>query len=330
MSRPTGALDLRYGQWLGRSPSTATAFARNCASNHADGTRCCASATAAATGATSSRSPRPPPPSRSDSGVLIWMGFWDFIDTYVVPERWWAKLLMIVFGAIGLFCTRTLYDKEMLHAIRASTGLGERPDAGLLPLHTDSAAPTTPGGEPPPMAAPRCRSATAAASGSGAPHGAVGRRGRGAAAGRRWRWHCCGGGWHRGGASGGGRSRDAPAAAPAAASARAAASEGGAEPARRGRTYFNAPPFSALKCGRALLAIFVGLTLWVGVWDLVDYHLLPAAVAACAAEADDGGPRLGCALVKLGLIALGALGLYCTRSLYGARSKGAAQFQRFQ
>ena len=110
----------------------------------------------------------------------------------------------------------------------------------------------------------------------------------------------------------------------------AAASEGGAEPARRGRTYFNAPPFSALKCGRALLAIFVGLTLWVGVWDLVDYHLLPAAVAACAAEADDGGPRLGCALVKLGLIALGALGLYCTRSLYGERSKGAAQFQRFQ
>ena len=60
-------------------------------------------------------------------------------------------------------------------------------------------------------------------------------------------------------------------------------------------------------------------------WDLVDYHLLPAAVAACAAEADDGGPRLGCALVKLGLIALGALGLYCTRSLYGERSKGAAQ-----
>ena len=50
------------------------------------------------------------------SGVLIWMGFWDFIDTYVVPERWWAKLLMIVFGAIGLFCTRTLYDKEMLRA----------------------------------------------------------------------------------------------------------------------------------------------------------------------------------------------------------------------
>ena len=95
-------------------------------------------------------------------------------------------------------------------------------------------------------------------------------------------------------------------------------------------TYFNAPPLSALKCGRALLAIFVGLTLWVGVWDLVDYHLLPAAVAACAAEADDGGPRLGCALVKLGLIALGALGLYCTRSLYGERSKGAAQFQRFQ
>ena len=263
------------------------------------------------------------------SGVLIWMGFWDFIDTYVVPERWWAKLLMIVFGAIGLFCTRTLYDKEMLHAIRASTGLGERPDAGLLPLHTDSAAPTTPGGEAA-AAAPRCRSATAAASGSGgrtAPSADAAAElppaddGAGTAARlraprrrqrRRPSRRCAGGGARGGecGAGGGERGRR--------------------EPARRGRTYFNAPPFSALKCGRALLAIFVGLTLWVGVWDLVDYHLLPAAVAACAAEADDGGPRLGCALVKLGLIALGALGLYCTRSLYGERSKGAAQFQRFQ
>ena len=266
------------------------------------------------------------------SGVLIWMGFWDFIDTYVVPERWWAKLLMIVFGAIGLFCTRTLYDKEMLHAIRASTGLGERPDAGLLPLHTDSAAPTTPGGEAAAAAAPRCRSATAAASGSGgrtAPSADAAAElppaddGAGTAAVAA----ACTAAAPAAAAGAG----DAPAAAPAAASAApAAASEGGAEPARRGRTYFNAPPFSALKCGRALLAIFVGLTLWVGVWDLVDYHLLPAAVAACAAEADDGGPRLGCALVKLGLIALGALGLYCTRSLYGERSKGAAQFQRFQ
>ena len=66
------------------------------------------------------------------SGVLIWMGFWDFIDTYVVPERWWAKLLMIVFGAIGLFCTRTLYDKEMLQAMRMSNGLGGRPDSASL------------------------------------------------------------------------------------------------------------------------------------------------------------------------------------------------------
>ena len=35
-------------------------------------------------------------------------------------------------GAIGLFCTRTLYDKEMLQAMRMSNGLGGRPDSASL------------------------------------------------------------------------------------------------------------------------------------------------------------------------------------------------------
>ena len=65
----------------------------------------------------------------------------------------------------------------------------------------------------------------------------------------------------------------------------------------------------------------------MGVWDLVDYHLLPALTSSCKAEQE---PNPGCGAIKVGLIALGALGLYCTRSLYGENMVHAAQFQRFQ
>ena len=32
------------------------------------------------------------------AGVLLWMGFWDFIDVYLVPRQWWAKLCMVIVG----------------------------------------------------------------------------------------------------------------------------------------------------------------------------------------------------------------------------------------
>ena len=35
------------------------------------------------------------------AGVLLWMGFWDFIDVYLVPRQWWAKLCMVIVGAVG-------------------------------------------------------------------------------------------------------------------------------------------------------------------------------------------------------------------------------------
>ena len=121
----------------------------------------------------------------------------------------------------------------------------------------------------------------------------------------------------------------ASAAAAAAAAASAAAAAGGklgAVPGRWAqRRYFRPPPLSFARCTRALFAIFVGLTLWVGVWDLVDYHLLPALTDSCKHE-----PSPACGALKAGLVALGALGLYCTRSLYGEKVVHAAQFQRFQ
>jgi len=74
----------------------------------------------------------------------------------------------------------------------------------------------------------------------------------------------------------------------------------------------SAQAFSSQRCARALGAILAGLTLWVGLWDLVDVHLLPNVFETCQDE-----PTVGCALVKVGLAAIGGLGLYCTRSLYG-------------
>ena len=90
------------------------------------------------------------------------------------------------------------------------------------------------------------------------------------------------------------------------------------------RCFLQPPKFSCSKCARALLATFAGLTMWVGLWDLLDAHILPTLVTACSDE-----PSAGCAAVKLILVAIGALGLYLTRSLYGdAAGSGPVQFQR--
>ena len=47
------------------------------------------------------------------AGVLLWMGFWDFIDVYLVPRQWWAKLCMVIVGAVGSILTRSLYDEQL-------------------------------------------------------------------------------------------------------------------------------------------------------------------------------------------------------------------------
>ena len=47
------------------------------------------------------------------AGVLLWMGFWDFIDVYLVPRQWWAKLCMVIVGAVGSILTRSLYGEQL-------------------------------------------------------------------------------------------------------------------------------------------------------------------------------------------------------------------------
>lgn len=94
---------------------------------------------------------------------------------------------------------------------------------------------------------------------------------------------------------------------------------------RKPRRCFDAPKFSCSRCSRALLATFAGLTMWVGMWDLLDAHVLPTLVKECKTE-----PNFPCAVAKLGLIAVGACGLYCTRSLYGDSTEQTVHFQRIQ
>ena len=52
------------------------------------------------------------------SGMLLWMGFWDIVEVLLPPEWYW-RLGMIVVGVVGLFATRTMYDKSMLALVRS-------------------------------------------------------------------------------------------------------------------------------------------------------------------------------------------------------------------
>ena len=56
------------------------------------------------------------------AGVLLWMGFWDFIDVYLVPRQWWAKLCMVVVGALGSILTRSLYDEQLIEVAGGEGG----------------------------------------------------------------------------------------------------------------------------------------------------------------------------------------------------------------
>ena len=120
-----------------------------------------------------------------------------------------------------------------------------------------------------------------------------------------------------------------------------------AQPPRPEGMAFNAPQLHAGKCAHTLCVISLRLVLWVGIWDLVDYHIIPAATSALAAH---NGTALGvcehasnevwqpgvgelyshpgCALTKALLIVVGVLGLYVTRSLYGAKPHKEALFRR--
>lgn len=225
------------------------------------------------------------------SGALLWIGYWDFLDSYLVPNSWWSKLCMLLVGALGALATRSLYAEASPHPIQSADGTcvvadEESVESPRSPALPDVFSPR-----------PRALGAMGDADEGGRPaplriyERAAGARTAAAQAGK-----------------GGVRGRIARAR----------------EAASRSRWCFLSPPkFSGTRCARALLATFSGLTMWVGLWDLLDAHLLPSLFHECRHE-----PSMGCAVVKLSLVAIGALGLYLTRSLYGEEGQSVVQFQR--
>ena len=65
------------------------------------------------------------------SGMLLWMGFWDLIEMLLPPDAF-TRLAMIAVGIIGLFGTRTMYDKSVLQSVRSRSEREERADAAML------------------------------------------------------------------------------------------------------------------------------------------------------------------------------------------------------
>ena len=103
-----------------------------------------------------------------------------------------------------------------------------------------------------------------------------------------------------------------------------------ARPRRLVYPYFDAPRFEATRFSRALFIFIAGTFTWVGTWDLLDNHIVylvwwPCALSPMNATGDlichacyrnDVDTYPPCASLKVGLIALGLLGLYHTRALY--------------
>lgn len=232
------------------------------------------------------------------AGVLLWMGVWDLLDAYLVPREWWAKLFMLLAGGFALFSTRTLYDETHVLALdsRADKGRGSyvsvdgnapsgkenggagelRPSTGLCgccfrPSTSGSSAGIQLEMEPPDVEVEMEPAAPPSAEDLETGDESI--------------------------------TLDAP--TPPTMSRQSGdyeSTEPAPAPAQsKPRRYFNRPAFSPAKCGRALFAVFAGLTMWVGLWDLVDQHILPSVFVGCQSE-----PSGECAVVKLGLIAVRA------------------------
>jgi len=234
------------------------------------------------------------------SGALLWIGWWDFVDSYLVPTEWWAKLCMLFVGGVGTVLTRSLYaDLQRPHAVSAQEGTSVCVEDGI-----EDPPPPPRAGMPPLLEAmsPRPRSFGAEDEFDDvALRGTPGfTPGRVVASSRRTLNSPRGGGGSSVGDGVGGGSGACPS-----------------------WCFLNPPRFSCSRCARALLATFSGLTMWVGLWDLLESHILPTLFTACKHE-----PSSGCAVVKLSLVGVGAVGLYLTRALYGDHGVGAVQFQR--
>ena len=254
--------------------------------------------------------------------LLVWMGWWDLCNL-IVPPRWYWSLLLACMGGLGLFFTRALYPKHMLQRARELAGHAECTSSNLISTSSSSsrAAARASCTCSPPASPP---SGTAVLEGS-APAASLPARGVGETCTRQL------------------PSIDpevvadvetgvkleTPVESPAPTSRANESPAAARGPAKR--VHFAPPRPNAKKCARALLSIVMGLTLWVGLWDLIDYHLLPLIHPTCH-EREAGPdawhwPGAGCVGFRLGLVVVGLVCLWATRSLYGDATVRTAMFQ---
>ena len=72
------------------------------------------------------------------SGALLWIGFWDFIDSYLVPTAWWSKLCMLLVGALGAAFVVRIWRRRR---IRRERGVFTRAlEMSVFPLSADGLA----------------------------------------------------------------------------------------------------------------------------------------------------------------------------------------------
>ena len=247
------------------------------------------------------------------SAVLLWMGWWNL--TYILlPPQWYWCAAEIIVGILGLFATRSMYDKAMLRDSRADGRADTSLESIKVEVPSDAGGARVWTGE-------QLATRASASRGAAAGNAEEGYEEHLAA----WRSHLAA--WS--------------AAGPRANSdeAETLATPQPTPPPRtrrnRRRRYFDAPRPDARRGCRALFALLMGISVWTGFWNGVALCLPAEVVACCAsAEADPGPKQLvrapWCVLAKVTLMALGTCGLWATRSLYGDRQVHGAQHQRMR
>jgi len=216
------------------------------------------------------------------SGILVWLGLWDLFTKHLLADTLAAKLTLVGVSLAALYGNRTLYDKQLIE-LRTRERARRMASVGS-PAHAHEHAHAGP------KPSERAQSDQLKVSGASLLLPVMG---------------------------GDGSAQPEARARP---DVRSASEERAALPMRR--LYFDAPPLNVRALLRAMFALFANLSLWIGMYDAIDYHLLPALFSACVTC------ERPCAFVKASCIMLGLVGLYCTRALYGDVALKSANFQR--